>query len=151
MLAIGDEAPPFELQDQSATMVRSSDFQGEWWLIYWYPKADTPGCAAQAQGVRDNLELFGVLGCRVVGASFDDVDALAAFSSRYNLGFPLLSDPDRIAGRAYGVVSASEPTSGALRIAYLVEPSGRIGRTYLVDDPARFADLVLDDLEGEMR
>ena len=147
MLHIGDDAPQFALPDQTGATRSLSDYAGRTVLLYWYPKADTPGCVAQAQSLRDQQAVFDRLDCAVLGASFDPVPDLAAFADRYRLGFPLLSDPERTTGQAYGVAGADGTATHAHRIAYLISPDGNVRATYEVDDPEFFADLVLDDLE----
>lgn len=141
---VGQDASPFNLPNQANEPVELADFAGRWVVLYWYPKADTPGCAAQAQGLRDQQEGFDELSCTVLGASFDTVEDNASFHAKYGLTFDLLSDPQRSVGRAFGVVGDG---SYANRTAFLIDPNGRVERVYEVDAPEFFADRVLDDLE----
>lgn len=143
-LDIGSQYPNFDLVDHDGAAFSAGDVAGSWFLLYWYPKADTPGCTAQAQGLRDQIEAFGELGCRVLGASFDEPADNAAFRAKYSLPFPLLSDHDGILARAVG---AADDTTHPRRIAHLVDPSGVVARSYDVEDPEFFAESVLDDLE----
>lgn len=115
-------------------------------LLYWYPKADTPGCTAQAQGLRDQIEAFDELGCVVLGASFDTPAENRAFQQKYRLPFRLLSDVDRSAALLLGVVDTLD-CSHPRRIAHLVDPGGVVVKRYEVEDPEFFAEGVLDDLE----
>ena len=124
----------------------SDDVAGSWFLLYWYPKADTPGCTAQAQGLGDQIEAFDELGCRVLGASFDNPGDNAAFRTKYSLPFDLLSDSDGALARAVGAAEAE--TTHPRRIAHLVDPAGLVARSYDVEDPEFFAESVLDDLEA---
>lgn len=147
MLDVGDPAPPFAVPDQSGRTVTLDGLRGRWVLLYWYPKADTPGCTAQAQGLRDQHEALDALGCTVLGASFDPPADLVAFRRKYDLPFDLLSDAESEAGRAYGVAGDEGSGRYAARVAFLIDPSGAVARRYDVEAPEMFADEVLDDLE----
>lgn len=149
MIDTGQPAPAFTLPDQDGTATTLEGLRGRWVLLYWYPKADTPGCTAQAQGLRDQHEAFLELGCTVLGASFDPQEDLLAFRAKYDLTFDLLSDPDRRAGRAYGVAGDDGTGHYAARTAFLIDPDGVVQRRYQVETPEMFADEVLDDLEAE--
>lgn len=144
-LNTGDTYPSFDLVDHTGALFSSGDVAGSWFLLYWYPKADTPGCTAQAQGLRDQIEAFDELGCRVLGASFDVPAENAAFREKYSLPFTLLSDSDGPLARAVG--AADIDTTHPRRIAHLVDPTGTVARAYDVEDPEFFAETVLDDLE----
>jgi thioredoxin-dependent peroxiredoxin len=100
-LSPGDEAPDFTLLDAGGAEASLGDFRGRKVLVYFYPKADTPGCTKQACGLRDALPELG--DAAVVGISPDKPAALARFDTKYGLGFPLLSDPDHAVAEAYGV------------------------------------------------
>ena len=146
MIPPGQKAPSFELADHDEHRVSSDDLAGTWYLLYWYPKADTPGCTAQAQGIRDQIEAFDELGCVVLGASFDQPADNAAFRDKYNLPFRLLSDLDHSVAEAFG--AADTDSTYAQRIAHLVGPDGTVIKAYEVDNPEFFAETVLDDLEA---
>lgn len=146
MVSVGESYPPFTLRDQDTATVGSSDVAGSWFLLYWYPKADTPGCTAQAEGLRDQYETFQELGCQVYGASFDPPEVNAAFRLRYDIPFRLLTDETHELAVRLG--AATETASVPQRIAHLVDPSGTVIRRYEVDDPAFFAEHALDDLES---
>jgi peroxiredoxin Q/BCP len=146
MLQAGAPAPDFRLTDQNGNDLASADLAGGWYLLYWYPKADTPGCTAQAEGLRDQIDAFIEHGCTVLGASFDEPADNRAFSEKYQIPFRLLSDPDRTTAIAFGAADDTE-TSHARRIAHLVGPDGVVARAYDVTDPGFFADAVLDDLD----
>ena len=146
MLRIGDPAPDFALPNHERAIVRLVDLAGSWVLLYWYPKADTPGCTAQAEGLRDQIQAFDELNCIVLGASFDDCEALSAFRDRYRLPFSLLSDESRSVALAFGAAD-SAGASHAQRIAHLIDPHGVVAAEFRVDAPGFFADLVLDHLD----
>ncbi len=146
MLKPGDPYPKFELPDHRGNLVSTAGLRGRWFVLYWYPKADTPGCTAQATGLRDQIEAFDELGCAVLGASFDSPDQNDKFRTKYRLSFPLLSD---VRGDLALSVGAAEDGAAEhpRRIAHLVDGSGTVVRRYEVDDPSFFAECVLDHLE----
>jgi len=126
----GDSAPDFTLVDQNGNRVSLAEFRGRKLLVYFYPKADTPGCTQQACSLRDAQPDFSGLGIAVVGISPDLPDAQKKFDDKYNLGFPLLSDADhRIAG-AWGVWGEKsrygKTYEGIIRSSFVVDEAGRI-------------------------
>jgi peroxiredoxin Q/BCP len=133
----GSPAPPFRLLDQAGTEVSLGDFAGRKVLVYFYPKADTPGCTAQACGLRDVLPDLGTTA--VVGISPDAPARQAAFDAKYGLGFPLLSDPDHEVAESYGVwVEKSmygRKYLGIERSAFLVDEQGRLERVWYKISP----------------
>jgi len=129
-LSTGDVAPPFELPDQNGNVVRLSDYAGRRVLVYFYPKADTTGCTAQACSVRDaRAELAGI-GIDAVGISPDPPKAQRAFDVKYGLGFPLLADADHAVADAYGVWGEKSLYGrkylGIVRSSFIVDEEGRI-------------------------
>lgn len=131
-LDIGDRAPAFGLRDQHGELVRLSHFKGRHVLVYFYPKADTPGCTTQACGLRDIADEVG--DTKIIGISPDPVEKLAAFDDKYGLGFTLLSDPERKALDAYGAWGQrsmyGRKFMGVVRSAVLVAPNGRIAQAW---------------------
>ena len=132
MLAAGDKAPAFTLLDQDEQKVKLTDFKGRKVLVYFYPKADTPGCTTQACGLRD---IAGDIGDTVVlGISPDAPPKLAKFDEKYGLGFALLSDPDHAAAEAYGSWGEKsmygKKYMGIIRSAYLVDEKGRVSHAW---------------------
>src|ERR1700757_802778 len=103
MIEQGQPAPDFELPDQDGRMVRLSDFQGQRVVLYFYPKAATPGCTTQACGVRDHHEDYDAQGAAVLGISPDPVAKIKRFHDAQRLNFALLSDEDHTVAEAYGV------------------------------------------------
>ena len=99
----GDSAPAFVLKDHDGTLVSSESLRGSPYLIYFYPKDDTPGCTLQACGFRDSAPRFAAKGVRVLGVSPDSPDTHARFRKKYGLNFQLLSDPEKTLAKAYGV------------------------------------------------
>jgi peroxiredoxin Q/BCP len=134
----GDLAPKFTLLDAGGTEVSLGDFRGRKVLVYFYPKADTPGCTKQACGLRDALPDIG--DAAVVGISPDKPAALTKFDTKYGLGFPLLSDPDHAMAEAYGVWGEKKNYGrtymGIIRSAFLVGEEGRIEQAWYKISPA---------------
>lgn len=128
----GDKAPAFTLTDQSGSAVKLSAFKGQKVLVYFYPKADTPGCTAQACGLRD---IAGEVGDAVIlGISPDKPEKLAKFDSKYTLGFTLLSDPDHAVAEAWGTWGEKSlygrKYMGIVRSAFLVDEKGKIAEAW---------------------
>ena len=126
----GDTAPGFELKAQDGKMVRNSDFKGRKLLLYFYPRAETPGCTAQACSIRDAMPDLGKLSVAAVGISPDLPEAQASFAVGHSLPFPLLSDPDHKVAEAYGVWAmkkiGAETKMGILRSSFLIDETGKI-------------------------
>ncbi len=129
-LKIGDKAPGFELLDQDLKTVKFSDFAGKKVLVYFYPKAGTPGCTAQACSVRDSAEPLKNAGVVALGISPDKPDTQKKFDEEHNLGFRLLSDPDHKTAGAYGVwgekLVSGKKTMGIIRSSFLIDEEGKI-------------------------
>ena len=140
MLQPGDPAPAFSLLDQAGNTVDLADFTGRKLLLYFYPKADTPGCTTQSCAVRDAREDLASLGVDVVGISPDRPDAQSRFDEKFDLGFPLLSDPDHAVADAYGVwgekVNYGRTYLGIIRSSFLIDEAGRIERAWYKVAPA---------------
>jgi len=130
----GDQAPDFELKDQEGQLVRLADFKRRKLLLYFYPKADTPGCTKQACSVRDSREDLSGLGVAVVAISPDDTARQKKFDAKYGLGFPLLSDSDNVVAQAYGVWGEKsmygKKVKGIIRSSFLIDEADRIIRAW---------------------
>lgn len=131
-LEIGDVAPSFTLSDDQGNSVSLSDFAGKRVLVYFYPRANTPGCTKEACDFRDSLEQLNGLDIAVVGISPDKPEALAKFRADHELNFPLLSDPEKETLAAYGAFGKKKNygkvVQGVIRSTFLVEPDGTIGQ-----------------------
>jgi thioredoxin-dependent peroxiredoxin len=151
-LAPGDMAPAFTLPDASGAPVSLNDFRGRKVLVYFYPKADTPGCTTQSCAVRDAREELGSLDVAVVGISPDPPERQAAFDEKYALGFPLLSDPDHRVAGAWGVWGErsmyGKTYMGIIRSAFLVGADGAIEHAWYKVAPKATVPNVLDALAG---
>jgi peroxiredoxin Q/BCP len=129
-LAIGDTAPDFTLTDQTGASVTLADLRGQKVVVYFYPAAMTPGCTTQACDFRDNLGTLETHGYRVLGVSKDSRAKLAAFAENDHLTFPLLSDEDLAAHRAYGAWGEKnlygKTVTGVLRSTFVLDESGTV-------------------------
>src|SRR5205085_5479015 len=132
-----DAAPDIALLDQSETLVRLADYKGRKVLVYFYPRADTPGCTAQSCGLRD---VAGEVGdTAILGISPDPPKKQAKFDTKYGLGFPLLADQDHAVGEAYGVWGEKsmygKKYMGIIRSAFLIDEDGTIAEAWYKVSP----------------
>ncbi len=130
MLTVGDSAPEFELISDEGQPVKLSDFRGQQVVIFFYPKADTPGCTTQACGFRDNFEVIEAASTVVLGISPDSPKALAKWKKKQNLPYPLLSDPQHEVAEAFGVWGEKKMYGrsymGIIRSHFVVDTEGKI-------------------------
>lgn len=130
----GDRAPAFALRDQDGTELRSEALKGTPYVLYFYPKDDTPGCTTEACGFRDSARGFGKHKVRVLGVSPDSEASHARFAKKYGLPFTLLSDPDKKLANAYGVwvekQNYGRKYMGIQRSTFLVDGRGIVKKAY---------------------
>jgi peroxiredoxin Q/BCP len=147
MLARGDTAPDFELPDQDGAPVRLGDLRGQKVVLYFYPKADTPGCTTQACGVRDHLPAYEGAGATVLGVSPDPVKKVKKFHDGQGLNFTLLADEDHAVCEAYGVwVEKSMYGNtywGAQRSTFVIDEDGIVEHVIEKVSPKTHDDEVL--------
>jgi peroxiredoxin Q/BCP len=152
MIEAGDQAPDFELPDQNGKPVRLSQLRGRSVVLYFYPKADTPGCTTQACGVRDHRADYETAGAVVLGVSPDAPKKIAKFDVKYDLGFPLLGDEDHAVAEAYGVwVKKSRygrEYMGNERTTFVISPDGTIMDIFHKVKPGEHDELVLAALSA---
>jgi peroxiredoxin Q/BCP len=153
VLSEGDKAPEFALPDQDGKTVKLKDLRGETVVLYFYPRADTPGCTTQACGVRDRSAGYEAAGARVIGVSPDEVGAIDKFAGKYDLDFTLLADADHAVAEKYGAwVEKSmygRKYMGVARATFIVDPKGKIAKVFPKVQPKKHDDLVLKAL-GEL-
>ena len=128
MLEIGNRMPDFSAADQNGNIVKSADLIGKKTVVYFYPKANTPGCTAEACSLRDNYERFLALGYNVIGISKDSVKAQKNFSDKYALPFPLLADTDALIIKTFGAWGEKKlygkTYEGSLRKTFIFNENG---------------------------
>lgn len=146
----GDLAPDFTLPDQRGEPVSLSSLRGKTVVLYFYPKADTPGCTTQACGVRDHRGDYDRAGAIVLGVSPDPVKKVKAFDDKYGLAFPLLADADHSVAEAYGVWGEKSMYGrkymGVERTTFVIGADGVIQEVFRSVKPAKHDELVLGAL-----
>jgi peroxiredoxin Q/BCP len=150
VLEAGVSAPDFTLPDQEGNEVSLSGLKGETIVLYFYPRADTPGCTTQACSVRDRGAEYKTAGARVIGVSPDPVEAVANFAGKFDLDFTLLADTDHAVANAYGTwVEKSmygKKYMGVQRATFIVGPDGKIAKVFPKVSPKTHDDVVLKAL-----
>jgi peroxiredoxin Q/BCP len=149
--APGDQAPDFSLPDQDGREVNLSDFRGTPVVLYFYPKADTPGCTTQACGVRDHKDDYAAFGATVLGVSPDPVAKVKKFHDKQSLNFALLADEGHAVAEAYGVWAEKSMYGrkymGNERTTFVIDKGGRVAAVLPKVKPAEHDDLVLAALD----
>jgi peroxiredoxin Q/BCP len=151
MLEEGVLAPDFTLPDQDGNPVTLSDLRGRTVVLYFYPKADTPGCTTQACGIRDHQADYDAAGATVLGVSPDPVKAIKRFHGGQGLGFTLLADEDHAVCELYGVWGEKSMYGrtymGAQRATFIIDASGTVARVFPKVSPKTHDDVVLKALD----
>jgi len=145
MLEVGEKALNFNVQNDKGESVQLSDFKGKKVILWFYPKADTPGCTAEGCGFRDRLEKFTAKNAVILGVSFDTVAENAAFVKKFGFQFPLLCDTKREIGIAYGACQTPTDTN-ASRIGYVIDETGKVAQVFPKVDARSFPETVLAGL-----
>ena len=150
MVEEGQEAPDFELTSDAGERVRLSQLRGQPVVLYFYPKDDTPGCTAQACGIRDSYDDFEQRGAVVLGVSPDEESSHVTFKQKYGLPFTLLADPDHEVAEQYGVWGErkymGKTYMGVERSTFLIDENGRIAKVMRRVKPDTHAAEVLEAL-----
>jgi peroxiredoxin Q/BCP len=151
VLQNGDIAPDFELQSDEGNKVKLSNLRGQRVVIFFYPKADTPGCIKQACGFRDNFPLIEAAGAVVLGISPDPVDRLAKWRAKEGLPYNLLSDTDHAVADAYGVWGEKKNYGrvyeGIIRSHFIISAEGRLEDVQYKVSPQKSVEKALKQLE----
>jgi peroxiredoxin Q/BCP len=149
----GQDAPDFTLPDQDGDQVTLSDLRGQPVVLYFFPKADTPGCTTQACGVRDHRADYESAGARVVGVSPDTVAAQKKFAEKYGLDYTLLADENHEVAELYGVWGEKKMYGktymGVQRSTFIIDPEGRVAHVVPKASPKTHDEVVLEAL-GEL-
>ena len=149
-LEVGKKAPAFNLNNQAGDKVKLSDFSGRKVLVFFYPKANTPGCTNQACGLRDVADQVG--DTVIIGISPDQPDKLESFDTKHSLGFPLLSDPDHAIADKFGVWGEKKlygkAYMGIVRSAFLIDEKGKLEEVWYKISPKDTPKKLLAALKG---
>ncbi len=149
-LKIGQKAPEFSLADQKGQIHQLADYRGQWLLLYFYPKDNTPGCTKEACAIRDAWQDFEAANAAVLGVSVDSVKSHKKFAADFSLPFPLLADEKKELVKKYGVWAKKKFMGreylGTLRASFLINPAGKVAKIYEKVKPEIHADEVLADL-----
>jgi thioredoxin-dependent peroxiredoxin len=150
MIAEGEKAPDFTLPDQDGREVSLADFAGRTLVLYFYPRANTPGCTTQACGIRDRAADYEAPGAVVVGVSPDPVAAVKKFHGGQSLNFTLLADEDHAVCERYGVWGEKSMYGrkiwGAQRATFIIDGDGTVAKVFPKVSPKTHDDLVLEAL-----
>ncbi len=151
----GSQAKAFTLPDQEGKMHSLKDYLGQWVVLYFYPKDDTPGCTVEACQFRDNFPQFIKTKAVVLGVSVDAVKKHAKFAMKYELPFTLLADEEKKVVAFYGVWAKKKFMGreylGILRTSFLIDPTGTIAKVYEDVKPDGHADEILRDIKSLTR
>ena len=151
MLETGTRAPDFALPDQNGDEHTLAQYKGQWVLIYFYPRDNTPGCTKEACAIRDAWGDFGALNATVLGVSKDSQKSHTNFVEKFSLPFTLLSDTETRMISAYGAWQKKKMMGreymGIVRMSYLIDPEGNVVKVYAKVKPADHAQEVLKDLQ----
>ncbi|MBV8465908.1 MAG: peroxiredoxin [Burkholderiales bacterium] len=143
---VGQAAPAFALTDQNGKTHTSDEYHGKWLVLYFYPKAGTPGCTEEACSFRDDIVVLHALGAEVVGVSTDSVDAIHAFGQEHTLPFTLLADTEGKVSETYGALTNLGLMKYAKRYTYLINPDGKVVKFYKDIDTKTYAKTIAADL-----
>jgi peroxiredoxin Q/BCP len=146
----GSAAPDFSLSSQEGASVRLQDFRGSWVVLYFYPKDQTPGCTREAHNFQVDQSKYAARHAVVIGVSVDNVDSHKKFCAKEGLNFELLADTDGEVSRSYGSLTNFGIVKFAARHTFLIDPMGKIAKTYTSVDPAKHSQEILaalDDLQ----
>lgn len=144
----GEPAPEFQLMDQNGVTQSLAKYAGQWVVLYFYPKDDTPGCTKEACEFRDDFDRLAEMGVTLLGVSMDDVESHQAFAEKYHLPFPLLSDADGQVAKRYGSLWQLGPIKFAKRHSFIIDPKGRIAHVYRDVEPKTHSDEVINQLHA---
>jgi peroxiredoxin Q/BCP len=133
---VGQPAPAIKLQDQHGNWVTLDQQKGKWVVLYFYPKDNTPGCTTQACEFRDNIFEVRKANAVILGVSVDDIVSHEKFSQEHGLPFSILADNTKEATKRYGVLVKRGENEMASRVTFLIDPSGKIAKRYVVDPPS---------------
>jgi thioredoxin-dependent peroxiredoxin len=148
--AVGAQAPEFRLQDQNGKWQTLSQYRGQWVVLYFYPKDDTPGCTTQTCELRDNIFAFRKAGAQILGVSVDDAASKKDFAEKHSLPFPVLADSSKETTKQYGVLTKFMGVMElAQRDTFLIDPEGKIAKHWVKVDPKGHSQMVLAEIQAQ--
>ena len=143
----GTKAPNFNLPDQDGEMHQLSDYAGQWLVLYFYPRDDTPGCTVEAQEFRDYLDTLNKLNSVAMGISVDGLESKKSFHTDQKLNFNLLADVEKETSKAYNVLNDLVVLSYSKRQTFIIDPVGMIAHHFEDVDPNTHASEVIEKLK----
>ena len=147
-LKVGDRAPNFSLRDQNNLTHELNDYQGNWVVLYFYPKDGTPGCTTQACDFRDAVKRIIASKSVVFGVSLDSVESHKLFSEKNKLPFSLLSDETGEVAKLYDSLRNLLVYKTAKRNTFIIDPKGVVAKIYLSVNPKNHSEMILNDLDN---
>jgi thioredoxin-dependent peroxiredoxin len=145
--AEGHDAPDFTLPSQEGSPVSLTDYRGKWVVLYFYPKDQTPGCSREAHNFQVDQPKYAERNAIVLGVSLDSVDSHKKFCAKEGLNFKLLADTDHKVTDSYGSLTNLVLVKFAARHTFLIDPSGKVAKTYTSVDPVKHSAEVLAELD----
>lgn len=145
--AVGMPAPDFSLPDQNGKLHNLQDYLGQYLVLYFYPRDDTPGCTEEACSFRDDLNQLTEMHAQVVGISVDDKYSHEAFAEKYHLPFPLLADKNGLVSGSYGALMNLTVMKLSCRYTFLIDPQGKLAKIYLNVETSRHSQQIIEDLK----
>lgn len=147
VLKVGDVAPSFELVNQNGDKISLTGLNGQWVVLYFYPKDDTPGCTTEACSFRDNINRLIAQNAKVIGVSLDSQKSHAGFAKKYSLPFDLLADESGEVTKAYGSLLDLKVVKFAKRHSFIISPDGKISKIYRDVNPDEHVYEVMDTIK----
>ena len=144
---LGQPAPSFDLKNSKGELISLNSYKGQWLVLYFYPKDDTPGCTKEACSFRDNYQSIQSLNASIVGISIDSSSSHKEFKEKYNLPFTLLADEDGEVAKKYGTLNNFLFFKLAKRQSFIIDPNGNIRRVYRSVSPSEHANEIYEDLK----
>ncbi len=146
-LEIGAAAPEFNLYDQNGKTHSIKDYSGQWLVLYFYPKDDTPGCIKEACAFRDEYRVITEQNTQVLGVSIDSQESHAEFAEKYHLPFPLLADEGGKVAKRYQALFSLGPFKFAKRHSFIIDPKGIVRKIYRRVNASRHSQEIIADLK----
>ena len=144
---LGESAPEFQLPDQQGQPHQLKNYRGQWVVLFFYPRDDTPGCTREACQFRDDIQQLNALQTKLIGISVDTTEMHARFAAKFGLPFTLLADTEGLVAARYGALIKFGPWKIARRMSFIIAPNGRIAHLFSYVIPAHHAAEVIHVLK----